>query len=186
MRSLNEILRRNGTACLLVLILLVIAAAGCRQVPRVSKGRFLVPSGSEGAFVITIDKDGGVSPDDTGSTYLDFVISEIGLLQTNVELDRLAGLPEFYYDDGVGGRVRLEYLTNRPLQSGESLRSLDALTEDERNNRVFVMNYEKGVLNSNSRPVKYYSFIICKPKDLNLIASRNLNEKLAEVQRNMR
>lgn len=185
MKYLAELLRRNRLVCFLTLTLIAIVAVGCRQVPKTSTSRFFVPNGSEGAFVVILDEEGGVSPE-TDGTHLDFVFDKNGLLKTNVDLDKLAGLPEFYYEEGAGGRIRLEYLTNRPQNSEGSLRSVGSLTEEERNNRVFIMNYEKGVLNSNSHQVRYHSFIICKPKDLNLVASRNLNEKLAKIQRGSR
>jgi hypothetical protein len=60
-------------------------------------------------------------------------------------------------------------------------KSFESITVDERQNKIFAMNFEQGSFNTKNGVVRFISFLICKPKDGNFYASTELPRKIAEL-----
>jgi len=141
---------------------------------------YLIPEKFEGAIVVVYDQKDGVAPSFDGTEYV-FNIPDSGVLKTNVEAKEINGQPSFFLVDGSGSRTKLEYLYFGGPKFSKEQRTEADLSDEERNNKVFAMNYVQGNFNTSNGNVKYKSFLVCKPKDGNLFASRDLNRKITDL-----
>lgn len=143
---------------------------------------YLIPKNFEGGVVIFYDQKDGITPDFNGTEYV-FIIPKDDVIKTSIDAKTAGGKPSFFLVDENGKRTELEYLYPGGPKYPDGLRTVRDISNEERDNKVFAMIYEQGNFNAANRVIYYRSFLIGKPKDGNLFASRDLNEKIANFQR---
>jgi hypothetical protein len=165
--------------CLLLMIAVAVGFGGCRYQSQANTKDvvYLISEKFEGAVLIYHGREDGIAPIFDKSEIV-FEVPESGIIKTNFDAKELRGKPKFFFVNEGGERTELEYLYPGGPKYPENQRTEAKLTAEERSNKVFAMSYEYGSLNSPNGGVLYISFLVCKPKDGNLFASRDLSRKI--------
>lgn len=164
-------------------VFLLFSVVGCSVGAKTANVIYLIPEKFEGAVVIFYNQKDGIVPDFNGMEYV-FTVQLDGVVKVNIDAKTVGGKPSFFLVDENGKRTELEYLYPGGPKYSEGLRTMRDISNEERDNKVFAMIYEQGNFNVNAgnRVIYYRSFLIGKPKDGNLFASRDLNEKISNFQ----
>jgi len=94
----------------------------------------------------------------------------------------VSGKPRFLIVGKNGERTEIELLYNGGPKYPEGMRTSSDISNDERDNKNFVMTFERGNFNTANGVVRFGSFTVGKPKGGNLLVSRT-HRKVSEVQR---
>lgn len=157
-------------------LLLLVSGLACTPRPESLAVIYLIPEGFEGAVLIVYDENGGTDSHFDGRVHTVTVPND-GVVRIGSDQKTFSGPPRFYYFDAAGSRREVEYLAKTRIDPESSKRSENDLSDHERKNLVFAMNYDYGVLNSGSREIVFRSFLICKVEDANRFAATELSEK---------
>lgn len=161
-----------------VIVFCLVLIAGCRLTGG-NRIEYRIGGDFEGAVVVRCDQSGesGVSK------FQESKIIEIpssGVTSVATGCAEISGRPRFVSNEQNG--LELDYLFSRKELAGQGENSFESITEEERINKVYVMNYEEGNFNTANGVVRYFSFLVCKPKDGNYYASTDLINKITKLR----
>lgn len=160
-----------------VFIFILLVFSSCSLRAKLSPVIYLIPENFEGAIVIFYNEKNGINPNLSEEGYI-LTIPNDGVLKVNADNKTLSGLPDFFLINKNGSRKKLEYhyKTNVESQFNKG-RTENDVSPDAKENQVFAMNYES--FNISAEDTYGKSFLVCKIKDGNLFASRDLNKKIS-------
>lgn len=164
-------------AIISIALFFILAFSNCSSNQKQLPVTYLIPKDFEGAIVIFYNERSGIDPTLAEEGYV-LTIPDDGVLKTKVDGKKLSGIPNFFLIDKDGSRKKLEYLYRTTMEGQiRSGRTSRDVSDYERDNRVFAMNYDNFSLSA--ADIYGKSFLVCKIKDGNLFASRDLNKKIA-------
>lgn len=170
------------TRKVLSLFIFTVALTACASSATKTRIEYRVPRDFEGAVVIFLNQPDGIAIAPENDTMI-VPVPPSGVVKIKNSASDLDGLPLFKAFEPNGNVSTITYVRLENQPAFESSRLYGSLSEEERNSLVFSINYEKGSLSTKSGVVRFRSFLICKPKDGNLFASRDLNRKMNDFIR---
>ncbi len=162
-------------------IVFLLFSVGCSIRANPKTITYLIPENFEGGVVLVYAQKDGVTPDITENEIV-FTIPTDGILKINIEAKEVSGKPRFLIVGKNGERTEIELLYNGGPKYPEGMRTSSDISNDERDNKNFVMTFERGNFNTANGVVRFGSFTVGKPKGGNLLVSRT-HRKVSEVQR---
>lgn len=163
-------------AKILIVFIFLLAFNNCSSNPKQLSVTYLIPKHFEGAIVIFYNETNGINPALTDEGYV-LTIPNEGVLKIQGDRKKLGGIPSFFLIGEDGSRKKLEYLYTTTMESQiNSGRTELDVSDYEKENQVFAMNYDN--FNISAADIYGKSFLVCKIKDGNLFASRDLPEKI--------
>jgi uncharacterized lipoprotein YehR (DUF1307 family) len=165
-------------------IVFVLCASSCMNT---TDEVYLIPQDYNGEVVILYNQTDGILPDLENGAYV-YRISEDGVLK--VKSNRKKGVvnKNYYYLNANGNRQRIEYLYpgGREIKESRQQRlSFDNISQNEYENKVFVMNSVNGTFgrfNVKDIPTQYSSFIVGKPKEGNFLYDK-MRQRITSIQK---
>ena len=164
---------------ILYLSVCAVVLAACVSPVNDKRIRYELPNDFEGAVVIFFDQADGVDIRKEGNTSI-VTVPESGVVNVKDPISEMDGLPTFEMVKDNGDRSVITYLRLQNQPDTGSSRLYENISEEEKTGHVFSMNYERGSFQSKQGPTRYISFLVCKPKNANLFASRDLNRKIRD------
>ncbi len=135
---------------------------------------YLIPQGYEGVVVIFFDQPNGIEPESEGGQYV-YKIPADGLLRvkTHGQGGLIVSGEKYFYVSENGEREEINYLESQgyvKTTAADTKKSFDNISEDEKNNAVFVM-YCGGIggFKIGDKPIRYSSFLVGKPKNADFL-----------------
>lgn len=161
---------------------MVLLSVSCSTFAKPTKIEYLLPAGFTGGVIILYNQADGSTPEITADGTVRYRIPKDGFLKVNTPEPEAIYNYSFYYLDDKNNQTRIEYIQphGSSLSTGENLRSVDTITEEERNNKVFAMNHRSIGFEANGNKGPLYAFSIGLPKDSRYIYLRTL-DKLDEI-----
>ena len=169
-------------------VLLLWLCASCGLFAKPIKVEYLIPAGYKGGVLVLYNQPDGVEPDKTEDGTLVYQIPKDGFLKIKPKFERKNYKFRYYFVDSNQKQTEIEYLypdTYVRDRGDTTSRRRGELSEEEHNNKVFVMNSETP--NFTVPPeerVFIHIFVIYTEKDSTKIYSQT-TDKVFEIQRKM-
>jgi hypothetical protein len=159
-----------------VLALLLINV-GC-TLAKSAKIEYLLPAGFTGGVIVLYNQPDGVAPETLDDGTIRYRIPKDGFLMLNTQEPENIINYSFYYVDDKNNTTRIEYIAPQGSTAGErgGLRSVDTITEEERNSKVFAMNHRGIGFEENGNKGPLNAFSIGLPKDSRSIYLKTLDK----------
>ena len=165
----------------IIIAALILLSVSC-TFAKPTKIEYLLPAGFTGGVIVLYNQSDGSKPEITADGTTRYRIPKDGFLKVNTDEPDAIYNYSFYYVDDKNNQTRIEYLLphGAPVTAGVNQRSVDTVTEEERNNKVFAMNHRSIGFEAKGNKGPLYAFSIGLPKDDDHLYGRTL-DKLDEI-----
>ena len=138
-----------------------------------------MPAGFTGGVIILYNQPDGVTPAVSKDGTIRYYIPKNGFLKVNTNEPEEIYNYSFYYVDAKNNITRLEYILPQGSSMSKfiNLRSVDTISEDETNNKIFVMNHRSIGFEANGNKGPLYAFSVGLPKDSRHIYLQTLDKR---------
>lgn len=175
-------IKMNSAKRIISAVFIVFLGIGCSSRSNSRDVVYLIPHQFEGAVVVLYDQKDGSSPVFDGKSHFITVPGD-GVVKVTDSYKSLSGPPKFMLVDEKGNKTNVEYLYQRKTGAESNTRTENDVSAEEAENKVFAMIYESPTFKTANGKVSLRSFLVCKIKDGNLFATRDLTKKIGEFQR---
>ena len=161
----------KNTAKQIIILALLLLSVSCSTFAKPTKIEYLMPTDFTGGVLVLYNQADGIKPEITADGTVRYRIPKDGFLKVNTPEPEAIYNYSFYYVDDKNNVTRIEYILpeGSSVSKDINLRSEDTITEDETNNKVFVMNHRSIGFEANGNKGPLYAFSVGLPKDSNHI-----------------
>lgn len=138
---------------LIFTLYLIFTACSCSLLAKPTEVDFLIPMGYMGGVIVLFNQPDGIEAEKNEEGIILYRIPPDGFLKVKTAFENKAYKFKYYYVDAQNNRQPIEYLYPRHYvrdPGDNTSKSFDTITEEENNNRVFVINHKKSNFNSDS------------------------------------
>ena len=162
----------------LIILALVLFSFSCSSFAKPKAVAYLMPEGFTGGVVIAYDQPNGITPEVANDGTILYRIPKDGFLKVKQSFEGSDFRYNFYYVDDKDNLAPIEYILPKGAFAppNTNLRSEDAITEDERNNKIFAMNFNIAKFILNEEDVQLYVFSVGHPKDASFLYDKTLDK----------
>ena len=151
----------------LIILVLLFCCSSCSVFAKPMKIEYLLPEGFTGGVIILYNQPDSVTPAVSKDGTIRYYIPKNGFLKVNTNEPEEIYNYSFCYVDAKNNLTQIEYIQPQGSTVSErgGLRSVDTITEDETNNKVFAMNHRSIGFEANGNKGPLYAFSVGLPKD---------------------
>lgn len=152
-----------------VILFCVLLSCSCSLLGKPTDVNYLIPKGFTGGVIILYNQPDGITPETTKDGAIIYRIPKDGFLKVKQPFKRSYHKLNYYFVDAADKQTPIEYLQPEYYvrdRGDTTTKSHDSITEDERNNQVFVMNHRNVTFDLNGNKAVINGFIIGNPKDV--------------------
>ena len=168
----------------IIVLLLILMNLSCLSFAKPKAVAYLMPEGFTGGVIILYNQADGSIPETANDGTVLYRIPKDGLLKLKQSFEENVFRYNFYYIDDKDNLMPIEYvqLAYYVRDPGDTTtKTLDTLTEDERNNRIFIINHRTTTFDIRGEKVYLQNFIIGKPKDADNLLTK-LEFRIADIE----
>ncbi len=168
-----------------IISLFALLSFSCFSIANPNKAIFLIPEGFTGGVIILYNQPDGIVPETADDGTIIYRIPKDGFLKVKPPLKKVAYKFNYYYVDANDKRTEIEYVYPKYYvrdRGDTTSKSLDSITEDERNNGVFVMNHRKVSFGTNEDKELISCFSIGNPKNSSKLYD-DIDDRIDEIGR---
>ena len=161
-----------------LILLLVSLSLACSLFAKPTDVIYLIPEGFTGGVIIIYNQPDGITPETTDDGTIVYRIPNDGVVKVKSPLDEGRYRFRYYFVDEKGKQSEIEYVYPKAYvrNPGDTTsKSLDSITEDERNNGIFIMNHRTISFKNNGSKIVLYALSVGHPKDSGFLYSKTLD-----------
>jgi hypothetical protein len=168
----------------LFVLLLTVFSLSCSVIAQPKAVAYLIPEGFTGGVIVLYKQADGITPEIAKDGTVLYPIPKDGFLKVNTDFPPDNYIYNFYYVNTKNDLTPLEYvqLAYYVRAKGDTTtKTLDTLTEDERNNKIFVMSHRTIGFKVKDQSVPLYAFSVGYPKNANSYSNKT-NFRLSDIE----
>ncbi len=171
-QNMRNILKRT------IILAFVLLSASCSTFAKPIKIEYMILTGFTGGVIVLYNQPDGIKPEILPDGTVRYLIPKDGFLKVNTPEPEAIYDYVFYYVDEKNNQTPIEYIEphgSTALERGDS-RSVDTITEEERNTKVFAMNHRSIGFEANGNKGPLIAFSVGLPKDSRSIYLKTLDK----------
>ena len=150
------------------ILLLFSLSFACSLFAKPTNVIYLIPEGFTGGVIVLYNQPDGIEPEKSEDGTIVYRIPKDGFLKVNSPLNEGKYRFKYYFVDEKDKRIEIEYVYPEAYvrnPGDTTTKSLDSITEDEKNNGIFIMNHRTVSFKNNGNKTVLYALSVGHPKD---------------------